>query len=100
MAQVQVSLGPLTWDTVKDTVTLTLYAQDAPPAPDDGAIYTNPTGSVLSMEVPVRKATAAAPTIVKIETSPEGAILTRYEWNGTAWANPVRINDDGSVWTG
>ena len=100
MAQVPAAFGPITWDTVKSTVTLTLYADDAPEPPDDGALYSAPTGSQLTMEVPVRKAVTDPPTIVKIETSPTGAIYTRYTWSGTAWGSPVRVNADGSVWTG
>lgn len=96
----QARFGPLAWDPTRGVITITVYVDDAPPPPNDGGNYSEPTGSVLTMEVPAKKSTTDPPTIIKIQTSPTGAIYTKLTWNGSAWANPVRINADGSPYTG
>jgi hypothetical protein len=90
----------LSWNTTTGAVTVNIEAQDAPPIPDDGYEYSPPSGSRLAFDVPVKRANTDPPTIVRVETSPTGFVLTRLTWNGTAWVNPVRINQDGSLYTG
>lgn len=96
MALIPTRITNLVWDTARGVVTVNVLADDAPPRPNDGANYSQPIGSQLSFDVPVRRAATDPPTITKIQTSPSGFVLTRYTWSGTAWANPLRVDENGN----
>lgn len=96
MPSYAVTWGPMYWNPDTGVITVTIVANDAPPTPNDGGNYSPPSGTQLTMDMTVRRRASNAPTIIRYDTSPEGFIYTLLTWNGTAWANPTRVNADGT----
>jgi hypothetical protein len=99
MAQHRVELSG-TWDDVAGVVTITATSQDFPPLPAfvtrPDLAYEGPHASV-TFSVPAKRADlSASPTFIYYERVGGEMQYRRYAWNGTAWVNPVRVNNDGS----
>lgn len=95
MALIPARITNLVWDTTRGVVTVNVLADDAPPPPKDGYTYAEPVGSQVTFDVPVKRAASDPPTVTRVETSTAGFVLTRLTWNGTAWGNPVRVDQNG-----
>jgi hypothetical protein len=102
VALVTMQIDSIVWDTAVDTATLTLTGDDIPPPPDlPGNWYPGP-GTGITITVPVkRRAVESPPTGILATTDAAGLVVyTRYEYVAGSWANPVRVNHDGSPYTG
>lgn len=90
-------------DDNRNVLVITATVMDAPPTPPPGPnqVYSQPSGTVWTFEAPIRKATTAPPTTIRTTTTTSGPIWELLTLNSQGvYSNPVRINADGTPYTG
>lgn len=103
MSAYMMGLERLVYDDSANT--LTLYLRTLPPsAPPPAGVPTSnwypQPGSVLTLDLPAKKlpsVTVTGMSAVADATAAGGVAYYLYTWNGSAYANPVRCNPDGTT---